>query len=60
MRHGRPEGGERRDADICACAGGRGRGGQNYDRQADIAEDQPDEAARERGEKAPEGDAREQ
>jgi hypothetical protein len=50
------ESSERRDADVCSGTRGRARSGQHYDRQADVAENQADETARQRGGEAPERD----
>ena len=52
----RREGGEGRDADIRAGAGSRARGGENKDGQPNVAEDQPNKAACDRGDETPKRD----
>ena len=47
----------RGDADVRPCAGGRTRGGEDEDWQADVPEHEPDETAREGRDEAPEGDS---
>lgn len=52
----RSQGCERRDPDVCAGAGCGARGSENQDGEADVAQDETDEPARDRGDEAPESD----
>jgi hypothetical protein len=54
------QGGDGGDADVCACAGRWARGREHYHRQAQVAEYEADEAARDCGCKAPERDGDEE
>jgi hypothetical protein len=60
MRHGRCQCGDRRDADVRAGARGRARGREHDHGEADVPEDEPDEAAQDRGDEAPERDGDEE
>lgn len=54
MGHGRREGGHGRDADVRPGARRRARGGKDDDREADVPQNEANEAARKRGGEAPE------
>jgi hypothetical protein len=54
--HGSSEGGQGRDADVGPGARGRARGRENDDREADVPQNEANEAARKRSGEAPESD----
>jgi hypothetical protein len=54
--HGRREGGYGRDPDVRPGARRRTRGGEDDDREADVPQNEANEAARKRGGEAPESD----
>jgi hypothetical protein len=54
--HGRGEGGQGRDPDVRPGAGRRARGGKDDDREANVPQNEADEAARKRSGEAPESD----
>ena len=56
MGHGSSEGGHGRDADVGPGAGRRARGGKDDDREADVPQNEANEAARKRSGEAPESD----
>jgi len=54
--HGSSEGGQGRDADVRPGARRRARGGEDDDREADVPQNEANEAARKRSGEAPESD----
>jgi hypothetical protein len=54
--HGRREGGQCRDADVRPRARRWARGGEDDDREADVSQNEANEAARKRSGEAPESD----
>ena len=56
MGHGSSEGGHGRDADVRPGAGRRARGGKDDDWEADVPQNEANEAARKRSGEAPESD----
>ena len=57
--HGSSEGGQGRDADVRPGARRRARGGKDDDREADVPQNEANEAARKRSGEAPESDGNE-
>jgi hypothetical protein len=58
--HGSSEGGQGRDADVRPGPRRRARGGKDDDREADVPQNEANEAARKRSGKAPESDGDEE
>lgn len=59
MGHGSSQGGHGRDADVRPGARRRARGGKDDDREADVPQNEANEATRKRSGEAPESDGNE-